>query len=122
MLGDHDQTFQFEVFEADLSRVPGRWMKVDSLGGHAIFLGSECTKSVLASQCAGGVQEDCVYFMHRIFDNPAKEFLGPCVDPLADSGVYNVRDGRITPLLPEGVMVELRRKQQYLTWFFPVDA
>nr|CAB3480788.1 unnamed protein product [Digitaria exilis] len=122
MLGDHDQTFQFEVFEADLSRVPGRWMKVDSLGGHAIFLGSECTKSVLASQCAGGVQEDCVYFMHRIFDNPAKEFLGPCVDPLADSGVYNVRDGRITPLLPEGVMVELRRKRQYLTWFFPVDA
>ncbi|KAF8659090.1 hypothetical protein HU200_058733 [Digitaria exilis] len=102
--------------------VPGRWMKVDSLGGHAIFLGSECTKSVLASQCAGGVQEDCVYFMHRIFDNPAKEFLGPCVDPLADSGVYNVRDGRITPLLPEGVMVELRRKRQYLTWFFPVDA
>lgn len=39
-LGDHDRTFWFDVFEADLTTVPGRWVKVDSLGGHAIFLGS----------------------------------------------------------------------------------
>ncbi|KAL6644284.1 hypothetical protein ACP70R_015892 [Stipagrostis hirtigluma subsp. patula] len=121
-LGDHDRTFRFEVFEADLATVPGRWTKADSLGGHAIFLGTECSKAVLASQCADGVQADCIYFMHRVYDNPSKEFFGPCVDPLGDSGVYNMADGGITPLLPEAVMAELRRKQQFLTWFFPADA
>ncbi|TVU06733.1 hypothetical protein EJB05_49961, partial [Eragrostis curvula] len=85
-LGDHDRTVKFEVFEADLASIPGRWTKVDRLYGHAIFLGSECSKSVLASQCAGGVQEDCIYFMHRIIDNPSKEYFNACVDPLADSG------------------------------------
>ncbi|TVU06453.1 hypothetical protein EJB05_49670, partial [Eragrostis curvula] len=120
-LGDHDRTVKFEVFEADLTTVPGRWTKVESLFGHAIFLGSECSKSILASQCAGGVQEDCIYFMHRVFDNPGNCF-GPGVDPLADSGVYNLRDGKFMPLLPEGVMTKLRGKRQFLTWFFPTDA
>lgn len=69
----------------------------------------------------GGIQ-DCIYFMHRLFDHPAKEFFSPCVDPLGDSGVYNMRDRRITLLLPEAVMAKLRRKRQFLTWFFPADA
>ncbi|TVU05901.1 hypothetical protein EJB05_49085, partial [Eragrostis curvula] len=121
-LGDHDRTLRFEVFEADLATVPGRWMKVDSLAGQALFLGSECSKSVLASQCAGGIEEDCIYFMHRAFDNPCKEYFGPCVDPLGDSGVYNMRNGGIKPLVPDSVMTELKRKRQFLTWFFPADA
>ncbi|KAL6646453.1 hypothetical protein ACP70R_018061 [Stipagrostis hirtigluma subsp. patula] len=83
---------------------------------------NECSKSVLASQCAGGIQEDCIYFMHRVFDNPGREHFGPCVNPLGDSGVYNMRNGKITPLLPETMMAELQRKRQFLTWFFPADA
>ncbi|CAO2188845.1 unnamed protein product [Urochloa humidicola] len=121
-LGDHDKTVRFEVFEADLTSTPGKWTKVESLGGQALFLGSQCTKSLLANQCAGGIQEDCIYFMHRAFDNPCCGYFGPCVDPLGDSGVYNMRDGNITPLLPEPVMAELQNKQQFLTWFFPADA
>ncbi|CAL5011961.1 unnamed protein product [Urochloa decumbens] len=121
-LGDHDKTSWFEVLEADLATIPGQWINVDSLDGHAIFLDSECSKSVRASKCAGGVQEDCIYFMHRVFDNPSREYFGPCVNPLGDSGVYNMRDGKITQLLPEAVMSELRCKQQYLTWFFPAGA
>ncbi|TVU06743.1 hypothetical protein EJB05_49971, partial [Eragrostis curvula] len=121
-LGDHDRTVRFEVFVADLSTLPGRWMKVDSLAGQALFLGSECSKSVLASQCAGGIEEDCIYFMHRAFDNPCTEHFGPCVDPLGDSGVYNMRNGGIKPLVPDSVMSELKRKRQFLTWFFPADA
>lgn len=42
-------------------------------------------------------------------------FFGPCVDPLADSGVCNMRNGEITPLLPEAVIAELQRKRQFLT-------
>ncbi|CAL5011962.1 unnamed protein product [Urochloa decumbens] len=121
-LGDHDRTVRFEVFQADLATAPGQWIKLDSLGGHAIFLGIECSKSVPASHCAGGVQEDSIYFMHQVFDSQSKELSGRCRDPLADSGVYNLRDGKITPLLPEAVMSKLRMKQQFLTWFFPADA
>lgn len=94
---------------------------MESLGGQVIFLDSECSKSVLASQCAGGVQEDSIYFMHQAFDNPSSEMFGPCVDPLADSGVYNMTNGEITPLLPEAVMAQLQHKHQFLTWFFPAD-
>uniref|UniRef100_A0A0E0B0K4 KIB1-4 beta-propeller domain-containing protein n=1 Tax=Oryza glumipatula TaxID=40148 RepID=A0A0E0B0K4_9ORYZ len=121
-LGDMDETFSFEVFEADLTTTPCQWRKVDRLGGHAIFLGSECTKVVRASKCVGGVQEDCIYFMHRTFDNPSREYFGPCVDPLGDSGVYNMTNRRITPLLPEAVMEKLCLKRQFLTWFFPADV
>ncbi|CAO2168858.1 unnamed protein product [Urochloa humidicola] len=121
-LGDYDKTFCFEVFEADLATTPGRWINNVDLDGHAIFLDSECSKSVLASKCAGGVEEDCIYFMHRVFDNPSRKYFGPCVNPLGDSGVCNMRNGKITPLLPEAVMAELQRKQQYLTWFFPAGA
>ncbi|CAO2187923.1 unnamed protein product [Urochloa humidicola] len=123
-LGDHDRTVRFEVFQADLANAtaPSRWIKLDSLVGHAIFLGIECSKSVPASHCAGGVQEDSIYFMHRVFDNQSKELSGHCRDPLADSGVYNLRDGRITALLPEAVMSKLPMKQQFLTWFFAADA
>ncbi|OEL30768.1 hypothetical protein BAE44_0008215, partial [Dichanthelium oligosanthes] len=69
-LGDYDKTFRFDVFKADLTTVPGIWTKVENLGGRVLFIGSQCTKSVLASQCEGGVQENCIYFMHRVFDNP----------------------------------------------------
>ncbi|CAL5006720.1 unnamed protein product [Urochloa decumbens] len=121
-LGYHEKTVQFEVFEADLTSTPGKWTKVDNLGGQALFIGTQCTKSLLASQCAGGVQEDSIYFMHRACDKPFSEYSGLCVDPLGDSGVYNMRDGKITPFLPEPVMAELQRKQKSLTWFFPTDA
>ncbi|KAL5206355.1 hypothetical protein ABZP36_034564 [Zizania latifolia] len=62
LLGDIDETYRFEVVETDLTGVHGRWTKVDSLDGQAIFLSSECSKSVTASQCAGGIQEDCIGF------------------------------------------------------------
>ncbi|XP_052137844.1 uncharacterized protein LOC127756538 [Oryza glaberrima] len=119
--GDMDKTRGFEVFAAVISDGHGQWVKVDSLGDQAIFLSSECSKSVAASQCADGIQQDCIYFMHRIYDNPTKECHGPCVDPLGDSGVYNMRDGTINLLRPRAVMSELRWKRQYLTWFFPSD-
>jgi hypothetical protein len=121
-LGDHDRTVKFEVFEADLASAPSRWIKVNSLYGHAIFIGSECSRSVVPSQCADGIQEDCIYFMHRVFDHPSKGYFGPCVDPLVDSGVYSVRDGKVMPMLPEVVTAKLQSKRQYLTWFFPADA
>lgn len=57
---DHDRTVWFEAFEADLDTEPRQWIKVESIGGQAIFLGTEYSKSILACQCAGEVQEDCI--------------------------------------------------------------
>jgi len=72
--------------------------------------GSRWTAWVAASRGAGGVQADSIYFMHRVFNNSSKEFFGVSMDPLADSGVYYMRDGTITALLPEAVMSKLRGK------------
>uniref|UniRef100_J3NEM4 KIB1-4 beta-propeller domain-containing protein n=2 Tax=Oryza brachyantha TaxID=4533 RepID=J3NEM4_ORYBR len=120
-LGDEERTSWFEVLEADLTIAPCQWRRLHRLGGHAIFLGSKCTKFVRASQCVGGVQEDCIYFMHRIYDNQAREYWGLHADPLGDSGVYNMRTGAIKPLLPESRLAELPLKHQFPTWFFPTD-
>ncbi|WVZ93314.1 hypothetical protein U9M48_039302 [Paspalum notatum var. saurae] len=70
-LGDHDKTFRFDVLEADLTTIP-RW--------RAWVI----RHSSLAPNAPSGVQEDCIYFMHRVFDTPSKEFFGPCVNPLGD--------------------------------------
>uniref|UniRef100_A0A0D9WLV6 F-box domain-containing protein n=1 Tax=Leersia perrieri TaxID=77586 RepID=A0A0D9WLV6_9ORYZ len=84
------RTRRFEVFEAvDLSGGCGRWMKVDTLMGHALFVSKSCSKSLNA-----GAEEDCIYFLHEDTENGMPE------DPFLDSGVYNMRDGTITPLLP----------------------
>ncbi|RLN04425.1 hypothetical protein C2845_PM13G10790 [Panicum miliaceum] len=120
-LGDHDKTVRFEISPPHQASGQ-RWRAW--VGRHSSLVHNG-TKSVLASQCAGGVQEDCIYFMHRAFGNPSCEYfeyLGHSVDPLGDSGVYNMRDGKITPLLPEPVMAELQGKWQFLTWFFPADV
>ncbi|CAL5002584.1 unnamed protein product [Urochloa decumbens] len=118
-LGTQDRTSRFEVLEADLSTVPGQWVKVDNLDGQAIFLSIQCSRSVIAGQSAG-VQADCIYFMHRVVDSPYDDHYWK--NPLGDSGVYNMRDKEIKPLLRDAVMEELKRKKQFLTWFFPVDA
>jgi hypothetical protein len=111
----HARTVWFHVFEADLTADSCRkWKIVDTLGGQALFVG-RCSKSLPAADC--GVQEDCIYF---ISDNHKSE---PHVDPLYDSGVFNMRNGKITPLLPETVVVQTqggRRGRQ--TWFFPSEA
>ncbi|CAL5011948.1 unnamed protein product [Urochloa decumbens] len=44
-LGTQERTSRFEVFEADLSTVPGQWVKVDNLDGQAIFLRAVPTHS-----------------------------------------------------------------------------
>lgn len=94
---DRSRTFSFEVFEADLTvRSCVQWRRVHSLGGQALFVGPS-SKSLLASEC--GARPDCIYFM-------ADYDWARCYrkDPLCDCGVFNMRDGTITPLLP-GTMV-----------------
>ncbi|CAD6340256.1 unnamed protein product [Miscanthus lutarioriparius] len=109
------RTVWFDVFEADLTADSCRkWKTVKTLGGQALFVG-RCSKSFPATDC--WVQEDCIYFISDYLKSE------PRVDPLCDSGVFNMRNGKITPLLPEAVVVQTqgdRRGRQ--TWFFPSEA
>ncbi|KAL6606638.1 hypothetical protein ACP70R_042291 [Stipagrostis hirtigluma subsp. patula] len=90
-------TFKFEVFEAEFGGAGGsfcRWEKVDSLRGRALYVGTHGSGSVPAtrSPAAGGVREDRIYYMHQDACSSQPE------NPLADSGVYDMRDGSCSKL------------------------
>lgn len=111
------RTTALEVFEADLHSSPRRrWRRVHDLGGHALFLGQHGSKSLPAGECSG-YQEDCIYFM---CDYPLPS---SSANPLCDSGVYNVRNGVITPLMSETAAASLERVGQWRpAWVFPSVA
>jgi hypothetical protein len=111
---EHCRTVGFAVFEADLSTNPGQWRRVNNLGGQALFIGRHCSKSFAVEEC-NGIQEDCIYFMCDY----ARPDPG---DPLRDSGVYNIRNGMITPLLSQNAPVPQHKGGQWRpTWIFPAD-
>ncbi|CAN6191163.1 unnamed protein product [Urochloa humidicola] len=113
---EHDRTVAFDVFEADLRTNPGHWRRVKSLGGQALFVGRHCSKSFAAEEY-NGIQEDCIYFM---CDYPWPDCSA---DPLRDSGVYNLGNGMITPLLSQTATVPQHHGGQWRpTWFFPADS
>ncbi|TVU12610.1 hypothetical protein EJB05_46261, partial [Eragrostis curvula] len=113
---EHDRTVAFQVFEADLSTNPGQWVSVNKLDGQALFVGQHCSKSFPAEKY-NGIQENCIYFM---CDYPRPECAA---DPLRDSGVYNITNGVITPLLFEAAAVPRNRGGQWRpTWFFPAES
>jgi hypothetical protein len=113
-LGQHSRTSWFKVFEADMAANScHKWRRVSSLAGQALFVGTY-SKSLPATEC-GLPQEDCIYFTC----DWARAYPAP--DPLRDSGVFNMRNGTITPLLPETTVVR-PVCQGCPTWFFPSDA
>ncbi|CAN6179200.1 unnamed protein product [Urochloa humidicola] len=108
------RTLSFEVFEADLATGSGgKWRRVDALGGRALFVGTQ-SKSLPAPEC--GAREDCIYFVCD-YDR------GSCAaDPLRDCGVFDMRTGMITPLLPGDVVVRQQGCRGRPTWFFPTKT
>uniref|UniRef100_A0ACD5VCM1 Uncharacterized protein n=1 Tax=Avena sativa TaxID=4498 RepID=A0ACD5VCM1_AVESA len=120
--GIQKQSRHFEVFEAaDLSSGRGRWIGVDTLMGHALFVSEGCSESLPAvGQCGDiGVREDCIYFMnedetHTDTHNKIRE------NPMLDSGVYNMRDKRVMPLLLETMGTPAASDGPWHpTWLFP---
>uniref|UniRef100_A0A0D9WLV0 F-box domain-containing protein n=1 Tax=Leersia perrieri TaxID=77586 RepID=A0A0D9WLV0_9ORYZ len=90
------RTCQFEVFEAvDLNGSHGQWIKVDTLMGHSLFVSKRCSNVHTT-----GAEEDCIYFIHENYHNRMP------VDPFLDSGMYNMRDGMVAPLLSETATAE----------------
>jgi len=114
---EHDRTVGFTIFEADLSTNPNQWRRIKNLGGQALFVGRRCSKSFPAGE-GNGIQEDCIYYFMSDYlwpDHPE--------DPLGDSGVYNIANGMIIPLLSQTATVPRHLHGQWsLTWYFPADA
>lgn len=82
--------------------------------GHALFVSKGCSKSLSA-----GAEEDCIYFMHEDIKNGKPE------DPFLDSGVYNMRDGTVAPLLTETLVAEplaVHGGPWCPTWLFPSET
>jgi hypothetical protein len=105
------RTFSFEILELDMTiNSPNKWRRLDTLGDQALFVGTN-TKFLPASEC--GAQKDCIYFVcddeHGIWD----------ADLFRDSGVFNMRNGTITPLLLDKPFVRPRGYGGCPTWFFP---
>ncbi|RCV20532.1 hypothetical protein SETIT_4G063500v2 [Setaria italica] len=109
---ESSRPLSFEVFEADL--VVGKWRRVDDLGGHqALFVATQ-SMSLPAPEC--GAREDCIYFVCD-YDRGNWE-----ADPLRDCGVFDMRTGTITPLLPDGVVVRRQGCRALPAWFFRTKA
>ncbi|XBI75827.1 hypothetical protein VPH35_069147 [Triticum aestivum] len=109
------QTIGFVVVEADLHSEPCRWRMISELGGHALFVGKHGSKSLPARECSGS-QEDCIYF---ICDYAHPKFS---MSPFHDSGVYNMGNGRITPLMSQTAAPAHDAGQWRPTWFFHAGA
>ncbi|KAF7045697.1 hypothetical protein CFC21_054777 [Triticum aestivum] len=109
------QTVGFDVLKADLHSNPCQWRRISELGGHALFVGQHGSKSLPATECCGS-QEDCIYF---VFDYPRTEFSP---NPCHDCGVYNMRNGSVTPLMSETAAPAHHAGQWRSTWVFHAAA
>jgi len=108
---ENTSTLSFEVFEMGLTtNSHHKWTRVNTLGDQALFVGIH-SKSLSASRC--GAQEDCIYFVSDYGHDNLE------LDPLRDCGVFNMRDGIITPLLPDTMVVRPQVCRGRPTWFFP---
>lgn len=92
---------QFEVWEAVnlIGGSHGRWSKVDTLMGHALFVSRGCSQS-LPAPC--GAREDCIYFVTGSgYAGFVPRRLREPEDDVLDCVVYNLRDRTMEPLTLE---------------------
>ncbi|KQK02279.1 hypothetical protein BRADI_2g00515v3 [Brachypodium distachyon] len=118
------RTRRLEVFEATglhNGAGNGRWIKVDNLMGHALFVSQDCSRSLpVANQY--GAHQDCVYFLseHSLNDNYLKGRKAE--DDFLDSGVYNIGDQTLAPLptemAPMKTAVVSHAGKGSLSWLF----
>ncbi|TVU12434.1 hypothetical protein EJB05_46078, partial [Eragrostis curvula] len=78
----------------------GRWRRVDTLEGQALFVGTYSSRFLPASEC--GAREDCIYFLCD-YDQRHSD-----ADPFRDCGVFDMKTEVITPLLPDAMVVRRR--------------
>ncbi|PIA50502.1 hypothetical protein AQUCO_01300913v1 [Aquilegia coerulea] len=106
-------TLNFKVFKLDQNTM--KWNETKSLCGRSLFVGSNTSMSVLASDfpiC----KPNCIYFTDRGFER--MEFYSEFYSEEAphDMGVYNLEDGTIEPYYP---MESIKYKHTTPMWVEP---
>jgi hypothetical protein len=92
----------------------GRWRKIDTLMGRALFLSEGCSESVPATdQQHVGPQDDCIYFLSKrsYYEERMRHLY---------CGIYNMREDTVSPLPSETVAAH--GGPFTATWFFPDDT
>jgi len=104
-----ETTVRFDVFRADLSS--SRWVEVGTLGGEALFVGRPCSRAVRAR---GAVRGDQIFFLQGECWAP---LWAECMSSWPDhhAGVYDMRDGMITDILPRRLQCD---GSAPTTWLF----
>jgi hypothetical protein len=112
---ERTRTVSFEVFELDFTTGSRRnkWRRLYTLGDQALFIGPN-SKSLPASEC--GAHKDCIYFA---CDYDHENWMA---HPLRDCGIFNMRNGKSTPLLRDGAVVRPQGRRGCATWFFPAKT
>jgi hypothetical protein len=89
--------------------------------GRALFVSKGCSESLPAvGQCGDvGIREDCIYFINE--DNRYTDMDKKIHEnPMLDSGVYNMREKTVIPLLLETATTPATGDGPWSpTWFFP---
>lgn len=105
-------TREFKVFIPDL--VNTGWIRKQTLGDFAIFLGDNGAVSVMASNFRG-CEPNCIYFNHD-FDHIRMDFSrrGP-----EDYGVYNLVNKSISQPYTSDAKTLLKMTKVYPMWIVP---
>ncbi|CAN6354217.1 unnamed protein product [Urochloa humidicola] len=108
-----EETVWFSVFRADLGS-SARWEEVGDLGGgEALFVGRACSRAVRAR---GAVRGDQIFFLQDERVALLAESRRAPRRPDYHAGVYDMRDGMITNILPQRMRCD---GSTPTTWLFP---
>ncbi|OQU91974.1 hypothetical protein SORBI_3001G268550 [Sorghum bicolor] len=107
--------FKMPKYILDVAFLDGKGPYYDPLLIRCIFvhLGIILLNPPVVNYCICGAQEACIYFVSNYGHHNLE------LDPLCDCGVFNMRDGIITPLLPDTMVVRPQVCIGRPTWFFP---
>ncbi|KAK4404758.1 hypothetical protein Sango_0844400 [Sesamum angolense] len=84
------ESIEFYVYTFDFSKK--RWIRLSSLGDHAIFVGDNCSMSIRAPE-RFNCKSNSIYFIGK-----RMEERWPCGEVHVDLGVYSITNGISEPL------------------------
>lgn len=107
---DKRYTDKFEVHKLNFGK--RKWIKTNTLGGVAIFLGDNSSFAVLASNFPGCLP-NCIYFNHD------SDSIYHGVGEPRDFGLYNVEEKRFLPIDTAYVSTLVKMSNQPAIWILP---
>ncbi|CAO2146600.1 unnamed protein product [Urochloa humidicola] len=109
--GSESSTKIFRIFEADF--VKSRWLEVESLGDQVLFVGTNCSRAIRASDHGNHLQGSTIYFLRE--HAPTGDRFFKTISPHT-CGLYDMCSNTICPISLGDKHVSAILKA---AWFFP---